>query len=238
MRSPNSSRGVEIYREKLLQAIVRSGLAYVGFHVWTILFWFHDNDYFFLFLPSTHVFDFGLGCPLMLLSAVLERPFLTAAGIRRDALAISLQANAIGGIATGAFFWAMMSLQVLRPLAHWLLGAVPFWTVVACWAIATTLEYWYLARAQFDFSESAWRLIWTANQVSFFAVPVIYKLSEIIAVTIGNHLWKQSALLFWRWSRYGQTAYNVLVVVSAVLFGLSFVWPWLRRRFGQQRSVP
>ena len=227
-----------MYREKLLQAIVRSGLAYVSFYVLPILFSFHDIEYFVLFLPSADVFYFGQGCPLMLLSAVLERPFLTAAGIRRDALAISLQANAIGGIATGAFFWAMTSLQILRPLTHWLFDAAPFLTVVAWWAIATTLEYWYLARAQLDFSESAWRLIWTANLVSFFAVPVIYKLSEIIAVIIGNHLWNQSAILFWRWSRYGQPAYNGLVVVSAMLFGLSFVWPWLRRRFGQQRSVP
>lgn len=227
-------------REKLGQAIGRFGLAYLGLYVMFSLYHSHSNGFPLEFLPSVgFLLGGGLGLPLLLLTAILERPFFSRIGIQRNALAVSLQATAFSGFVVGTCFLTL-ELEPFRRLWHWIWvsGIHSFFVfVVGLWGIVTCLKIWYVTQRCHELVLTTCKPIWTASLVTFFAVPTIYHFAAYVARILGNHLWTHNTILFWRWSRYGLSAYNTLVVVSAILFGLSFVWPRFRRQSNPAQKV-
>ncbi|MBC7818561.1 MAG: hypothetical protein IAG10_16865 [Planctomycetaceae bacterium] len=224
-------------RERLSQAIGRFALAWLGLYVMFSLYRTPAIAFPVEFLPSACFFaGGGFGLPYLLLTAILERPFLSRAGIQRDALAISLQATAFSGFVVGAFFLAL-EVEPFRRLWHWIPGTSFLLFVVGLWGIVTCLKYWYVTRRCRELLPTMWKLIWTANLVTFFAVPTIHQIAAYLGAILENYLWNQSSILFWRWSRYGPSAYNTLIVVSAILFGLSFAWPRFRRQPSPEQNV-
>ena len=191
-------------RERLSQAIGRFALAWLGLYVMFHLYVTPGIAFPLEFLPSVgFLMGGGVGLPYLLLTAILERQFLSRAGIQRDALAISLPATAISGFIVGAVFWTM-ELEAFRRLWHWI-SDIPFLLFLGPWVIVIWLKYCYVTRRCGDLLPTTWKLIWTANLVTFLAVPTIHQFAAVVGAKAGNHVWSQDPYQFKWWGRFGQS---------------------------------
>jgi hypothetical protein len=88
------------------------------------------------FWPGVLPLTLGLAVPASVLAAFLERPFVTAAGVRSSALRHSLRANAISLVV------GYLTLPIGLP-ALYTVG--PIWWSVAAVALSVLSEGWYLS---------------------------------------------------------------------------------------------
>ena len=143
--------------------------------------------------------------PASLLAAFIERPFLTAAGIKRRPLVLSLRANFLSTIA------GILLIPIGYP-ALYTIG--PLWCIAA-FGVSCAVEIFYLRR----FSHQSFTWGWAAggNALSSAALMILPPIA--IAIRQNNYqlAWSLEPHQAWMaWSALG---------VSVALFLASFTWP-------------
>jgi hypothetical protein len=167
------------------------------------------------FLPGLAIFGPVFGLPLSVLAAVLERPFLTRAGVGRFAIWYSLQAN-------------LMSLLVgylLLPLAIPALYSVgPLWLPIAVF-ISVVVERKYLMwRARSAGFNCRWGWVSWANIVSAVALVGVL----LMSVPFNTYANRESL------RPYLNFLTGVGVVVSVAAFATAFIVPALGKQKGER----
>ena len=151
--------------------------------------------------------------PTSLLAAFIERPFLTAAGITRRPLVLSLRAN----------FLSTIVGILLIPIGYPALYTIgPLWSMIAIW-ISCVVEISYLRR----FSHQSFSLDWAvlgnlASSAVLMILPPI-----VMAIEEHNHR------LAWIVEPHREWLTMSLLAVSVAVFLASFVWPGLSKADGR-----
>lgn len=163
------------------------------------------------FLPGLLPLTFGLALPATVLAAFLERPFVNRAGVRQYALWVSLQANLVSLVI--GYVTLPVGIDAIYKLG-------PAWPVVAiCMSIVS--EGYYYQWHGVGGAVVRWRWVIMGNVFSSFVLMLIPFAVEEIIKSRRNWVWELDRYyhgLFW-----GSVAGSVLV------FGLSFIVPFLLR---------
>lgn len=158
------------------------------------------------FWPGVLPIAGGLAFPASVLAAVIERPFLTWAGIQRGALAYSLQANFLSlliGMVTSTF--GMVFLYALGPL---------WWPVPI--AVSVLSEGWYLRW------KTGRRLLWLPIVYGNLLSSLLLLLLPVTVMDI-HPLWPS---LYWDYLvLYHEPLFWWTFAASLAVFLLSFLWP-------------
>ncbi len=157
------------------------------------------------FWPGIISITVAYAFPASLLAAFLERPFLSAAGIRRRPLILSLRANFVSTVA------GLLLIPVGYPA---LLTIGPLWCVVA-FGVSCAVEIYYLRRYSHQAFTSGWLL--GGNAVSSV---VLMALPPVAIIIRQNNL-----QLVWSLEPYLRWLALLTLIVSLTLFLGSFVWP-------------
>lgn len=157
------------------------------------------------FLPGMAAVSLVYAFPASLLVAVLERPFLSAAGIRRRPLALSLQANFVSTLA------GILLLPIAFP-AIYTIGIL--WCLVAV-GVSCVVEIWYLRR----FSHQPFRAAWivAGNSLSSFALLLVPLVAQAAKQCDPG--------LVWSLAPYSSPLAIGSLAVSLAVFLASFAWP-------------
>ncbi|MBW3540082.1 MAG: hypothetical protein KY476_07425 [Planctomycetes bacterium] len=143
--------------------------------------------------------------PASLLAAFLERPFLTAAGIKRRPLVLSLRANFLSTIA------GILLIPIGDP-ALYTIG--PLWCIVA-FGVSCAVEIFYLRR--FSHQSFTWGRVAGGNAVSSAVLMILPPIA--IAIRQSNYRLAWSLEPHQAWLAWSSLA------VSVALFLASFAWP-------------
>lgn len=156
------------------------------------------------FWPGVLPLTLGLAVPASILAAVLERPFVTAAGVREGALWHSLRANAI------SLLVGYLSLPLGVP-ALYIVG--PLWSIVAV-TLSILSEGWYLqGRSDRPFR---WQpLIWGNLFSSFVLLLLPYAAIEIKHAK-PELVWQLDPYQGWLW--WGSVGGGIVVFVATFVF--------------------
>ena len=165
------------------------------------------------FWPGVLPLMLGMALPATVLAAVIERPFVTRAGVTKHALWYSLQANLVS-LAIG---YACMPLAVR---AIYTIG--PLWSLIAIVIsiVSETVYYqqWWVPKDSLE-----WRWVATGNVISsvvLLVLPVIALQIKYDQPTVERMLDPCQGMLFWS-----------SVSVSILVFAISFFMPWITRRW-------
>lgn len=142
--------------------------------------------------------------PASLLVAILERPFLTAAGIARRPLVFSLRANFLSTIA------GILLIPICYP-ALYMIG--PFWCILA-FGVSCAVEVVYLRK--YSYQSFAWGWIVGGNAISSAVLMVL----PMIAIAIGDN----NRLLAWTLKAPQVWLAWLLLSASVAAFLGSFAW--------------
>ncbi len=160
------------------------------------------------FWPGMFLLSPLLGIPATLLAAFLERPFVTAAGVRRYALALSIRANLLSWAVGAVIVFVLFAMDSYGVLGIYFFASVP----LSIW-----IEGSYLRRAAAQRGDTAdWGMIVLANIVSGTALMVI----GAFAISLGEN----DPLLGWRLRPY-QVPLMVIggaMSLAIIVYGL---WP-------------
>jgi hypothetical protein len=171
------------------------------------------------FWPGILPMMLGMALPATVLAAVIERPFVTRAGVTKHALWYSLQAN-------------LMSLAIgyaLMPVAAEAIYSIgPLWSLiaVAISIVSETVYYrqWWVPKAELD-----WRWVATGNVVS----SVVLLLLPVIALQIKYDLPSAERML----DPYQGALFWGSVSVSVAVFAISIFMPGIIRGWRARASV-
>lgn len=157
--------------------------------------------------------NFALAIPASILAAVLERPFLTRAGVSRHTMLFSLQANAVS-LAIG---------YVTLPVGYTALYVIgPLWWIIAV-GLSIVSEGWYCRVRATEGGQLRWRYIVCGNVFSSFVLLLL----PFISMAIG----RSNPKIWWPYESYLVVLAWAVTIVSAAVFVLSFYLPgWLRRK--------
>jgi len=156
------------------------------------------------FWPGVISISFVYAFPASLLAAFLERPFLTAAGIRRSALVFSLRANFLSTVV------GILLVPIGQP-ALFTIG--PLWSVVA-FGVSCVVEIFYLRR--YSGQRFTWGRVIGGNAVSSVVLMVLPPIGLIIG----------QAYMKWGWSfesHEGWLTWSAMAA-SVAVFLASFKW--------------
>ncbi|MCE9608454.1 MAG: hypothetical protein K8U03_26520 [Planctomycetia bacterium] len=166
----------------------------------------------------------ALGLPLSVLAAFLERPFYTCAGVERNALRYSLQANFLSLLA------GVVGLAVFAPIVMSPLGAAFGWFVPpAAVALSVLVEGLYL-RPETNPRSFGWNWVIGAN---------VFSAAICVVVMIVSSSLRDSYPAFARMFRPGHDRLEVgLAVVCLGVFIASFCGAARRDSSPQISSTP
>jgi hypothetical protein len=153
--------------------------------------------------------------PASLLAAFIERPFLTAAGIQRHALVLSIRANCVSTVVG-------IALIPLGYLAFTILA--PIWSIPA-FSISCIVEIWYLRRFDQSFSRG-W--IIGGNAVSSLLLVLIPPVTLLLKQHHPDWAWKMQP--------YESVLGGLVSVASVAVFLASFAWS-VKPKQGEESSV-
>jgi hypothetical protein len=178
------------------------------------------------FLPGCLFMALGAALPATVLAGVLERPFVTRAGVKRHALCYSLQANLVSA-----------ALGILcTPLAIVMLYECPlFWLLLAVTISICSEGLYYCLFALDVHQELRWRWIVLGNifssAVLFAFAPILGSLEERYSDTY----WQLASRL----ERYHDRLLWSGLAASVVIFIWSFVVTCpAGRRAGSAETAP
>jgi hypothetical protein len=156
------------------------------------------------FWPGIVSVTFVYAFPASLLAAFVERPFLTAAGLKNRALVLSLRAN---------FLSAVVGLLLIPVGYPALLVIGPLWCIIA-FGLSCTVEIFYLR----DFSRRlAWGWIVGGNAVSSIVLMTLPPIALVLKQNYYRLAWSLEPHEVWlNWSS---------LIASLTLFLTSFAWP-------------
>ena len=160
------------------------------------------------FWPGMFLLSPLFGIPATLLAAFLERPFVTAAGVRRYALAQSIRANLLSWAVGAVIVFLLFGMDSMVAMG------IYFWTSVP---LSIWIEGSYLRRAAARRGDTAdWGMIVFANIASGAALMVI----GAIAISIGEN----DPLLGWRLRPYVTPLMLIggAMSLAIIVYGL---WP-------------
>lgn len=162
-----------------------------------------------LLAPGVLPLAVALAIPASLLAAVLERPFVSRAGVERHALAYSLQANLVSlllGYLLLPFSYSMMFSEV---------GML--WIPVAL-LVSIVSEGWYLQRiAMSRPARIRWGMLTAGNLISNFV---------LLLLPIGaQSLHRARPYLVWDMLPYQASLAWWATVASAAIFLVAFIVP-------------
>jgi hypothetical protein len=157
------------------------------------------------FWPGVLPITFGLALPASVLAAILERPFVTRAGVREHALCYSLQANVVSLIV------GYLTLPI-GVFAIYTIG--PLWSAIAV-SISVISEGWYYRWRSLRGSELRWSCVIWGNLLSSFVLLLLPYAALALKTAHPTLVWNlnpyQNAL-FW-----GGIGGSVLVFVLSFL---------------------
>ena len=157
--------------------------------------------------------NFALAIPASILAAVLERPFLTRAGVSRHTMLFSLQANAVS-LAIG---------YITIPVGYAAIYVIgPLWWIIAV-GLSIVSEGWYCRLRATDGGQLRWRYIVYGNIFSSFVLLSL----PFISMEIG----RSHPRIWWPFELHLEILAWAVTIASAAVFVLSFYLPgWLRRK--------
>jgi hypothetical protein len=172
------------------------------------------------FFPGVLPLMLGLALPATVLAAIIERPFVTRAGVSRHALWYSLQAN---------FLSLLIGYATMPCAVQAIFDIGPLWSLIAI-IISIVSEGVYYQQRWVPGEELKWGWVAVANIVS----SVVLLLLPSIALSIKSGQPDLERVL----DPYQEVLFWGSVVGSVLIFVLSFFMPRILRRRTKAQEAP
>ncbi|HEV3344833.1 MAG TPA: hypothetical protein VG125_30935 [Pirellulales bacterium] len=173
------------------------------------------------FWPGVLPLMLGMALPASVIAAVLERPFVSRAGVREYAFWYSLQANAI----------SLVIGYVTLPVGIYAIYIIgPLWSLIAVVMSVVSEGWYYQSRAVNGPGSLRWAWIVWGNVFSSFVLLLLPSFALAIK--------EVKPILAWELEPYQDVLLWGSVTPSVIVFVVSFFAPGLLRRMRAAPNKP